>query len=159
MDRPFEKIYVKDFDGNILNAPTVYYFEQKQPDGSRKEIEVLSHDHDSDPTKYMNKDAYRFINNDKDSTYQNCLDYFHDARHKGPRTLEQDIIKAFEHKEFAPSFSKFRDEVLVGAELFAILTARQNSPDTLKANMQLISDLALTIEQKEQQIENIKKKF
>jgi len=158
--RPFEKIYVKDFDGNILTTPTVYYFEEKQPDGSWKEIEVLAHDHDSNPNKYLkDKKKYRFINNDKDSTYQNCMDYFHDPRHKWPTTLSQDIIQAFEQGNFAPSFPKFRDEVLVNAELFAIFTARNHSPDTLKVNMQCISDLALTVEQKEQQIENIKKKF
>jgi hypothetical protein len=81
INRPFEKIYVKDFDGNILNAPTVYYFEEKQPDGSWKEVEILAHDHDSNPTKYMNQDKYRFMSNDRDSTYQNCRDYGTDPRH------------------------------------------------------------------------------
>jgi len=156
----FQKVYVKDFDGNILTPPTIYYFEEKQPDGSWKEIEVLAHDHDSNPNKYIkDKQTYRFINNDKGSTYQNCMDYFHDPRHKWPTTLSQDIIQAFEKGNFAPSFAKFRDEVLVNAELFAIFTAREHSPDTLKVNMQRISDLALTLEQKEQQLENIKKKF
>lgn len=159
MSRPFEKIYVKDFDGNILHAPTMYYFEQKQEDNSWKEVEISAHEHDSNPKKYMDSDMYRFINNDKDSTYQNCLDYFHDTRHRWPHTLSEDIKKALDNWDFAPSFPKFKNEVLVRAEIFAILTARQNSPDTLKVNMQYISDNVLTAEEKEEQIENIKKKF
>lgn len=80
--RPFEKVYVCDFDGNILNAPTVYYFLEKQDDDTRKEVEVLAHEHDSDPDKYLDRNKYRFIENDPTATYQNTTDYYDDPRHR-----------------------------------------------------------------------------
>jgi hypothetical protein len=157
--RKFEKIYVNDFDGNILNAPTIYYFEEQQLDGSWKEIEVLAHDHDSNPEKYINNPKYRFIDNDPNTTYQNTKDYFDSDKHKWPYGMLQDVNAAIENRDFAPSFEKFKKEVLIGAELFAILTARWSWVDTLKHNIKRISETVLSQEEKEQQIENIKKKY
>lgn len=71
----------------------------------------------------------------------------------------KDIEKALEQQSFAPSFEKFKNEVLVNAELFAIITARANGSDTLKHGMKRINELTLTQDQKEQQVELIKKRF
>lgn len=159
MDRLFEKNYIYDIDGNIIYAPTVYYFEEKQTNGSWKEVEVPAHDHDSNPTKYMNKEQYRFLDGDKEKTYQHCREYFDDHRHRWPEGTIDDLIYAFENNDIAPSAPKFIEEVLVTAELFAMITARAPSPDSLKQAIKRINDIALSKEQKEQQIENIKKKY
>lgn len=59
----------------------------------------------------------------------------------------------------APSFETFKQEVLVDAQLFAILTARANGPENLKRGIHLINKESLTKAEKEQQLENIKKKY
>lgn len=158
MFRPIENIYVDDFDGNIVNAPTTFYFEEKQPDGSWKAVEVVAHDYDANRKKYMNPDNYRF-DGDMDVSYQNFSDFHEDPRHQGPDRLTKDIMYALDNHWLAPSFETFKKEVLVDAQLFAILTARANWPENLKRWIDLINKESLTKEEKEQQIENIKKKY
>lgn len=157
--RPIERIYVKDFDGNIVNAPTPFYFEKKQPDNSWEVVEVSAHDYDANPQKYNDKKAYRFVDNDMAISYQNFSDFGSDIRHQGPDRLIKDIFYALENDWLAPSFPVFKEEVLVDAQLFAILTARANWPENIKRGIALINKESLSKEQKEQQLENIKKKY
>ncbi len=159
MLRPIEKLYVNDFDGNILNAPTTFYFEKKQEDGSWDVVEVPAHDYDADPKKYNNLKFYRFVDNDMAISYQNFSDFSTDIRHQGPDRLIKDIMYALDNGGFAPSFETFKQEVLLEAQLFALLTARANGPENLKRGIHLINKESLTKEEKEQQIENIKKKY
>jgi hypothetical protein len=153
--RPFEKSYVNDFDGNIVNAPTPFYLKKKQSDGSWEVVEVPAHDYDASPQKYHDTDNYQFM----DISYQNFSDFGSDLRHQGPDRFLRDILYALENHGLAPSFETFKQEVLIGAELFAILTARANGSENLKRGIQSINKESLTKEEKEQQIENIKKKY
>lgn len=157
--RPFEKVHVNDFDGNILYAPTPFYLEAKQPDGDRLVIEVPAHEFDANPKKFSNKENYKFVNGDMTTTYQHFHDFHPDFRHLGPDRLIRDITYALDNGKLSPSYPSFKDDVLVNGRLFMILTARANGADNLKRWMKLINDKSLTWEQKEQQIENIKKNF
>ena len=157
--RPFEKVHVNDFDGNILYAPTPFYFEAKQPDGDWLVIEVPAHEFDANPKKFNNKTQYRYVDGDITKTYQHFHDFHPDFRHLGPDRLMRDITYALDNGKLSPSYPSFKDDVLVNGRLFMILTARANGADNLKRWMKLINDKSLTWEQKEQQIENIKKNF
>ena len=97
MFRPIEKIYVNDFDGNILNAPTTFYFEKKQQDGSWEVVEVTAHDYDANPKKYTNLELYKFVDNDMAISYQNFSDFGTDIRHQGPDRLIKDIMYALDN--------------------------------------------------------------
>lgn len=157
--RPFEKISIKDFDGNILHTCTLCYLEEKQTDGSWKEIEISSAEYDANRAEYQDTNKYRWKNDDLYDAFQHTLEYWSDERHRWPDGFRIDVLHALEQWHLAPSFSKFIEEVLVEANLFAILTSRGQSPDTLNRWIQTINNYILTKEQKEQQIENIKKKF
>lgn len=130
--RPFEKIHVNDFDGNILQAPTPFYFEAKQPDGNWLVIEVPAHEVDANPQKFSNKYYYRFVDGDITKTYQHFYDFHSDFRHLGPDRFMKDITYALDNGKLSSSFPSFKNDVLVNGRLFMILTARANGPDNLK---------------------------
>gem|GEM_PF-1776526 len=93
---------------------------------------MVAHEYDANRKKYDDPDNYRFVDGDMGISYQNFSDFHEDPRHGGPDRFIKDIMHALDNNQLAPSFDTFKKEVLVDAQLFAILTARANGPENLK---------------------------
>lgn len=156
---PFEKIYIKDFDGNILYTSTPILLEELQSDGSWEVVEVSGLEYDHNKNQYSDPEKYRFVDNDPEETFRNYRDIHSSEWHRGFDGLKKDVHYALEHNHFAPSFDKFVEQVLIGGNLFALLTARGNTPDNLKNALMIINDEILSKEDKDRQLENIRNKF
>lgn len=156
--RSFEKVYVNDFDGNILHTSTPIVLEEKQQDWTWKTVQVSIPEYDSN-TIYRNKERYRYLKDKAEDAFQHARDFFNSDIHRWPQWLQDDIMKALENGDFAPSFEKFKQEVLIEWNLFAINTARGHTPDNIKHSLKMLNTIVLDKAQQEQQIEIIKKKF
>lgn len=156
---PFEKIYIKDFDGNILYTSTPILLEELQSDGSWEVVEVSGLEYDHNKNQYSDPEKYRFVDNDPEETFRNYRDIHRSEWHRGFDGLKKDVHYALEHNHFAPSFDKFVEQVLIGGNLFALLTARGNTPDNLKNALMIINDKILSNEDKERQLINIRDRF
>lgn len=76
----------------------------------------------------------------------NTVENYPDPRHRWSQGFYIDVMHALKQWHLAPSFPKFIEEVLVEANLFAILTSRGQSPDTIHRWMKQINDFTLTKE-------------
>ncbi len=155
--RKIEKIYVNDFDGNIIHTPTPILLEEKQWNDSWKTIELSILEYDHNPL--YQSDNYRFLNDKSEDSFQHMRDFYDSDFHKWPLRLQHDILQALEGNTFAPSFEKFKQEVLIEGNLFSLNTARGNTPDNFHFLLKKINTIVLSKEEKEIQIENIKKRF
>lgn len=155
----FDKIYVKDFDSNILNTDISIILEKINWDGTftTKTIDYLEY---YDNYNLYSWSWYRLINNDPEEAFQNARDYLVWSNvHPGPDIMLQQVIKALQDINFSPSMYKFVDEVLKNANLFCINTARGNGMDTLKQSIYLINQELLSHNEKKDQIDAIRDKF
>ncbi|MBB1564947.1 hypothetical protein D8B46_05965 [Candidatus Gracilibacteria bacterium] len=142
-----------DFDGNILRTDTPVYFKNNETG----EIEKFSmHFVDQNQKDFFGNDSkYSVVS----ETYSECRDFFSLDYHRGFDGIIQDVLNAIEENNFAQSYEVFKNAYLIKARMFAILTARGNSPDNFHRAFSLINEKTLTKEQKEQQHENIIKNY
>ncbi len=145
--------WILDFDGNILKTSTNNYFLNKK---TWKIEEVEAHYVDQNPEIFYWKGSnYRVISD----TFSEFRDVYHNPLHRWFDGMIKDVEEAIKNNNFAPSFEVFKDMYLLNARVFAILTARWNSPDNFQKAFTIINESVLTKEEKEQQFENIIKNY
>ena len=146
-------VWIFDFDGNILKTDTPVYFKNNET----WEIEKFSmHFVDQNQKDFFwNGSKYSVVS----ETYSEGRDFFSSDYHRGFDWIIQDVLNAIEENNFAQSYEVFKNAYLIKARMFAILTARWNSPDNFHRAFSLINERTLTKEQKQQQYENIIKNY
>ena len=150
-DRDF-KYYIFDWDDNILRMPTRIHLEKRQPDGtwaphavSTALFTVIRQDTDN----------YRPPHNDWERAFREFRDFSDQPESK----FLQDARKAIEAvltgtNTPAPSFKAFR-KTLTEGRLFAIVTARGHTSETLRKGVRLFIDLVLTDAERETMLANL----
>jgi hypothetical protein len=123
------KIYLKDDEGNSIGMPTDHFAEYRHLIGK-------------EPFEYEDTNIVGFDD-----------DPFRDFTH--PETFLSDTIKAVKKNRFSPSFEKFK-ETLIYANPFSIITARGHSPKVIKKGVKLFINIALTPQEKQEMINNVK---
>lgn len=134
------RMYVFDWDDNILRMPTEVKME-KNENGKWVPLRVSTED---------------FAHFRTDPNYRTTPDSFSDFTNNEAFLI--DAKKAINNKSFAPSYKKFI-ESLIYANPFAINTARGHSPNTLKDGVKLFIQMVLTDDEKMMMINNIKKEL
>ena len=134
------RMYVFDWDDNILRMPTEVKME-KNENGKWVPLRVSTED---------------FANFRTDPNYRTTPDSFSDFTNNEAFLI--DAKKAINNKSFAPSYKKFI-ESLIYANPFAINTARGHSPNTLKEGVKLFIQMVLSDDEKMMMINNIKKEL
>jgi hypothetical protein len=139
------RLYALDWDDNILGMPTKIYL--KDEDGNSIGM----------PTDHFAE--YRHLIGKEDFEYEGSTivgfddDPFRDFTH--PETFLSDTLKAVKKNKFSPSFEKFK-ETLIYANPFSIITARGHSPKVIKKGVKLFINIALTPQEKQEMVNNIK---
>jgi len=134
------RMYVFDWDDNILRMPTEVKME-KNENGKWVPLRVSTED---------------FAHFRTDPNYRTTPDSFSDFTNNEAFLI--DAKKAINNKSFAPSYKKFI-ESLIYANPFAINTARGHSPNTLKEGVKLFIQMVLSDDEKIMMINNIKKEL
>ena len=139
------RLYALDWDDNILGMPTKIYL--KDEDGNSIGMPT---DHFAEYRHLIGKEPFEY----EDSTIVGFdEDPFRDFTH--PETFLSDTLKAVKKNKFSPSFEKFK-ETLIYANPFSIITARGHSPKVIKKGVRLFINIALTPEEKQEMVNNIK---
>ncbi len=151
-----------DLDGNVLptNQITKWYFKEVATGKIVDTTELNS-------WKYFNNPDYTFLVDwDIDSTLLNFREsadvYSHPEVARlcdWPDSFITDIKEALDFWKVSPSLESFKDIFLVKARICSIITARWNSPDVIERWIKYINKTILTVEEKEEQVENIIKNF
>jgi hypothetical protein len=134
------RMYVFDWDDNILRMPTEVKME-KNENGKWVPLRVSTED---------------FAHFRTDPNYRTTPDSFSDFTNNEAFLI--DAKKAINNKSFSPSYKKFI-ESLIYANPFAINTARGHSPNTLKEGVKLFIQMVLSDDEKMMMINNIKKEL
>lgn len=138
-----KKAYSFDWDDNILNMPTVIHLDYKIGDFAWVPVDLTTERFRSIRDKIGTEFKYR--NNSVEESFKDFRD--HDA-------FLRDTEQAIDHRRFGPSFDKFIEALKSGSD-FSIITARGNSPDTIKEGIKLIIDRKIIYEDKEIMMENL----
>jgi len=139
------RLYALDWDDNILGMPTKIYLADE--DGNSVGMPT---DHFAEYRHLIGKEPFEY----EGSTIVGFdEDPFRDFVH--PETFLSDTIKAVKKNRFSPSFEKFK-ETLIYANPFSIITARGHSPKVIKKGVKLFINIALTPQEKQEMINNIK---
>jgi hypothetical protein len=139
------RLYALDWDDNILGMPTKIYLKDKVGNSIG-----MPTDHFAEYRHLIGKEPFEY----EDSTIVGFdEDPFRDFTH--PETFLSDTIKAVKKNRFSPSFEKFK-ETLIYANPFSIITARGHSPKVIKKGVKLFINIALTPQEKQEMINNIK---
>lgn len=135
--------YAFDWDDNILIMPTMIHLEKQvgkewiPVDVSTEEFAEVRHN--------LGKN-YRFLND-------NAVDAF--AEFRDYNAMLRDAEKAIQAGKFAPYFDKFKEALLYGND-FAIITARGNSPKSIKDTIKLIIARHFSEEEQKMMMDNLK---
>ena len=138
------KAYSFDWDDNILHMDTMVNMEKKEGDNwtpvklSTSEYAELKED-----------PSYRYPNN-------NIRDAFIDFDNDD--IFLQNVEDSIKKRNFAPSFNDFK-EALIGARSISIITARPQSPETLKKGVKMIIDNSFNEEEIGNMVENIEDNY
>jgi hypothetical protein len=138
------RVYMKDWDDNILFMPTKIKMDYNE-NGNWIPVDISTEDF----ARLRNKPNYRLRNNNPEEA-------FRDFKESEP--FFRDIKWAIQRKRFAPSAQKFK-EVLYYANPFAINTARGHRPSDLKRGVMMFIDMTFTKKQKKEMIKNIINSF
>jgi hypothetical protein len=139
------RMYVLDWDDNILNMPTKIYLKSDNGNSigmSTHEFAHFRHLIGSEPFKYNGEMIVGFDEN----PFRDFTSY---------DTFLEDTKEAIDKKDFAPSINKFIETLIYGNP-FAINTARGHNPEAIKEGVRLFIDEMLTDSQKEEMVRNIK---
>ena len=144
------KYYIFDWDDNILHMPTKILMERLRPDGTWEPVEVST-------TEFVRarKDAvhYRAPGGDWNAAFRNFEDQ------PGRDTFIEDTVDALEkvaHGERpGPSYNALRKSLREG-RLFAIVTARGHSPETIKRAVRVFIKYALSEDERAEMMSNLR---
>jgi hypothetical protein len=138
------RLYGFDWDDNILEMPTKIYLKNNKGEKVGMSTEDFAHYRSNvgvKPFKYKKNIIVGFDN-----------DAFRDFRR--PDTFLKDTKKAISKDKTAPSFQKFKEN-LIYANPFSIITARGHDPKVIRKGVRMFVDLVLEPEEKEKMIDNI----
>lgn len=144
------KYYIFDWDDNILHMPTKIRMEKLAADGTWQPIEVSTGTYAKIRGDRKN---YRPPNNNWDEAFRN----FEDA----PDTTHfiEDTVAALEKIEHGekpgPSYQALKKTLREG-RLFAIVTARGHSPETLERAVRVFIKYALSEQERAEMLSNIR---
>lgn len=140
-----------DWDDNILIMDTPLHFQHFE-NGKWINKDITSSDfaqiRKKYPTNYM--DNIEWKGNSNFSFIE-----FRDYGPRGNSAFLEDVKKSIKNKKFGPSWNAFLDNLKEG-RLFAIVTTRGHEPNTIRNAVKYIIDNILSIDEKEQMINNIK---
>jgi|TARA_R110000782_G_scaffold169281_3_gene261173 hypothetical protein len=134
------RAYSFDWDDNILHMPTMIHMDKMDGDEWSK-VKLTT----SEYAELKNSPEYRYPDND----IKNAFTEFNDDRE-----FIRNVEESLENQDFAPSFNDFK-EALIKAKPMSIITARPQSPDTLKEGVSIIIENHFSDEEKEEMVENI----
>ena len=123
------RAYSFDWDDNILHMPTMIHMDKMDGDEWSK-VKLTT----SEYAELKNSPEYRYPDND----IKNAFTEFNDDRE-----FIRNVEESLENQDFAPSFNDFK-EALIKAKPMSIITARPQSPDTLKegvSKMKLLKNI------------------
>jgi hypothetical protein len=139
------RLYALDWDDNILGMPTKIYLKDEEGNSIG-----MPTDHFAEYRHLIGKEPFEY----EDSKIVGFdEDPFRDFTH--PETFLSDTLKAVKKNKFSPSFENFK-ETLIYANPFSIITARGHSPKVIKKGVRLFINIALTPEEKQEMVNNIK---
>lgn len=106
----------------------------------------------------VSSERFAEIRNDRENwAYaENAFIEFRDYGPRGPEGFKEDVIYAVRHKQFSPSWNKFIS-TLENGYLFALITARGNSPRSFRMGIEWIIDNYLSKQQKYTMYNNLLK--
>lgn len=140
------KYYAFDFDDNIMCLDTRILMDRFLDNGIWTPVDVSTKDF----AEVRNRVDYRFRDNDSTKGFSNFKD------NPDKNNFLEDLIDAMEKGNFGPSWNDFK-ECLIGGCLFAIITARGHSPETLRLGIEYIIDNGLTTHEQSMMYDNMKK--
>mgnify|MGYP003644505219 CR=1 FL=1 len=138
------RAYSFDWDDNILHMPTQVHMEKRNGDrwdsvklttGEYAELK------DSEDYRYPDEDIKKaFIEFDDDNKFL------------------ENVKESLRDENFAPSFKDFK-EALIQAKPISIITARPQSPTTLKKGVKMVIDINFNEEEIDEMLENIEDNY
>jgi hypothetical protein len=142
------RLYGFDWDDNILEMPTKIYLKTNKGNVvgmSTEDFAEYRSKIGGKPFKYKRNIIVGFDN-----------DAFRDFRR--PDTFLKDTKKALEKNKTAPSFTKFKEN-LIYANPFSIITARGHDPKVIRKGVRMFVDIVLEPEEKKEMVDNIRSMF
>lgn len=133
------KIYIFDIDDNLLKMDTKIHMVK---DGKLEKLTTAEF-----ATK-RNDPSYSPPNGNWDDAFIEFRD------ENGQSTFLEDLKHAIANNRTAPSFEKFK-KALIEGRLFAIVTARGHSPETIRKGVEYFIEAVLTPEEKELMKQNL----
>lgn len=157
MNRPIDKVYSYDIDGNLFHLDTHILLEELQDDGSWKLIEVPVKEFDHNIL--YNSPKYKPLDDNWEKAFMNSRDFHENKKHKGIRWYQKDIKTALQAWEFGNSFYRLLFDSFLEARPSSKNTARGHTPDNLKQWDRIVMKKMLTKEWKEYMAEKIQQKY
>ncbi len=134
------RAYSFDWDDNILHMPTMIHMDKKRGDSWEK-VKLTTGEY----AELKDSPEYRF----PDGDIKNAFIEFNDDNE-----FIKNVEDSINNKDFAPSFEDFK-EALLKAKPMSIITARPQSPETLKKGVTMIIENVFSDEELGEMIENI----
>ena len=145
------KYYIFDWDDNILHMPTKITMEHLDDDGVWREVNVST---STFALILADVEHYRPPSN---GGWARAFRNFEDA--PGKNTFIEDTIAALEKIEHGakpgPSYNALRKTLREG-RLFAIVTARGHSPETIEKAVRIFIKYALTEDERKEMLSNLR---
>jgi len=147
------KYFIFDWDDNILHMPTRIYLEKRDENGN-----WVDHAVSTAVFAVIRGDTinYRPPQGDWDLAFKDFQDYAEDKESsflKDTRAALERVLNQDEPP--APSYTRLK-ETLIEGRLFAIVTARGHASDSIKAAVELFIDLALTPQERQTMLANLR---
>ncbi len=145
------KYYIFDWDDNILHMPTRIHLEHRDDDGQWRQVEV------STSTFALVRSDVEHYRPPREGGWAAAFRNFEDR--PGANTFIEDTIAALEkvaHGENpGPSYNALRKTLREG-RLFAIVTARGHSPETIEKAVRVFIRFALSEEERAEMMSNLR---
>ena len=147
------KFYILDWDNNILHMPTRIFLEKRQSDGTWQ-----AHPVSTAAFSVVRNDTenYRPLEGDWKKAFAEFQDTEGMTENRFLRDATEALNRVLEHPEnAAPSFKTFK-RTLAEGRLFAIVTARGHSAETLKKGVRLFIDRVLSADEREEMMASLR---
>ena len=144
------KYYIFDWDDNILHMPTKIIMEHLDDDGVWREVEVST---STFALVRADEEHYRAPKGGWEQAFKN----FEDCPDRENFILDTlDALEKVQHGEKpGPSYNALKKTLREG-RLFAIVTARGHSPETIERAVRVFIRYALTDEEREEMMSNLR---
>lgn len=147
------KYYIFDWDDNILKMATRIHMEKKNPDGSWQPLSVSTSVYS---IVRQDTENYRFLRNDRREAFRDFQDNPSADGNSFLNDTQAAIHKVLSGEEPpCPSFTTFR-KTLTEGRLFAIVTARGHSAETLKQGVRLFIQEVLSEDERNTMLANLR---